>query len=382
MISETYSIPENTPKNVMEEAIAFIHLLYKEGYISQSSLKARINDIKTEVYCAGTYFHTYDEIAYGAKIAWRNNTHCTGKMHWNSLEIRDMRHLSTTDEIFEATVEHLRLSFHKGKILPLVTIFAPGIRFWNRQLLRYAGYTQENGSVLGDPMEQSLTDAICRLGWDRTTKTPFDILPLVIQMPDYFPVLYELPSDAIFEVPIRHPDYEWFQSLDLKWYAFPAICNMRLEIGGISYTAAPFSGWYVATEIGARDFGDANRYNLLLKVAEKIGLDTRTDRSLWKDQSLVELTKAVLYSYKLAGITIVDHHTVARQFVLHEKREAAAGRVTPADWSYIISPLGSSATPVFHHRYDNAVMKPNWFYQEDAWLIPSCNNHSDISFVK
>lgn len=357
-------------EKVMEESIEFVHLLYKEGYISQDSLKERINDIKTEIYRTGTYSHTYDEIAYGAKIAWRNNTRCTGKIHWNSLEIRDMRHLSTTDEIFEATVEHLRLSFNKGKIVPLVTIFAPGIRFWNRQLVRYAGYTQEDGSILGDSMEQGFTEAIHRLGWDRTTKTPFDILPLVIQLPGCFPVLYELPSDVVFEVPIRHPDYEWFQSLDLKWYAFPAISNMCLEIGGISYTAAPFSGWYVATEIGARNFGDANRYNLLLKVAEKIGLDTRTDRSLWKDRSLVELTRAVLYSYKLAGVTIVDHHTVARQFVLHEEREKDAGRVTPADWCSIISPLGSSATPVFHRCYDNVVIKPNWFYQEDAWTLP------------
>lgn len=36
-----------------------------------------------------------------------------------------------------------------------------------------------------------------------------------------------------------------------------------LEIGGLRFTAAPFSGWYLVTEIGARDLGDPMRYNLL-----------------------------------------------------------------------------------------------------------------------
>ena len=36
----------------------------------------------------------------------------------------------------------------------------------------------------------------------------------------------------------------------MKWYGVPMISDMRLEIGGISYTAAPFNGWYMGTEIG------------------------------------------------------------------------------------------------------------------------------------
>jgi nitric-oxide synthase len=45
--------------------------------------------------------------------------------------------------------------------------------------------------------------------------------------------------------------------------ANPAVSNVSLEIGGLSYTAVPFSGWYVACEIGARNFSDPYRYNLL-----------------------------------------------------------------------------------------------------------------------
>ncbi|MGR5915266.1 nitric oxide synthase oxygenase [Bacillus pacificus] len=54
------------------------------------------------------------------------------------------------------------------------------------------------------------------------------------------------------EVPIEHPEYP-ISSLGAKWYRVPMISDMRLEIGGISYTAAPFNGWYMGTEIGARN---------------------------------------------------------------------------------------------------------------------------------
>ena len=54
----------------------------------------------------------------------------------------------------------------------------------------------------------------------------------------------------------------------------PAISNMRLSIGGVDYPLAPFSGWYMGTEIGARNFADAHRYNQIPVVAQRMGLDT------------------------------------------------------------------------------------------------------------
>jgi nitric-oxide synthase len=93
------------------------------------------------------------------------------------------------------------------------------------------------------------------------------------------PRAFEVPKDVVLEVQIIHPDLPWFAELGLKWHATPAIPNMSLEIGGLSYTAAPFSGWYVACEIGARNFSDPYRYNLLPAVAEQLGLDTSHDRT-------------------------------------------------------------------------------------------------------
>lgn len=57
--------------------------------------------------------------------------------------------------------------------------------------------------------------------------------------------------------------YEWFSELDLRWYAVPAVSSMMFDCGGLQFTAAPFNGWYMSTEIGARDLCDVNRYNLL-----------------------------------------------------------------------------------------------------------------------
>lgn len=57
--------------------------------------------------------------------------------------------------------------------------------------------------------------------------------------------------------------YEWFQELELKWYALPAVANMLLEAGGLEFPGCPFNGWYMGTEIGVRDFCDVQRYNIL-----------------------------------------------------------------------------------------------------------------------
>ncbi|NJK70302.1 MAG: nitric oxide synthase oxygenase [Microcoleus sp. SU_5_3] len=108
------------------------------------------------------------------------------------------------------------------------------------------------------------------------------------------------------EVPIVHPEYDWFGDLGLKWHALPAISDWRLEIGGISYSCAPFSGWYMSAEIGARNLGDVGRYNLLPAIAQRMGLNTRSKISLWQDRALIELNRAVLHSYGSPGYSVIS----------------------------------------------------------------------------
>lgn len=179
------------------------------------------------------------------------------------------------------------------------------------------------------------------------------MLPLLIQeRPGEQPRWYELPDDTTLEVPLSHPEYAWFAGLGLRWYAVPAISDQTLEIGGIRYPAAPFNGWYMGTEIGARNLADADRYNLLAEVAERLELDTSSERTLWKDRALIELNRAVLHSYEVAGVTMTDHHTESERFLKHIAQEERLGRPTPADWSWIVPPVSGGVTPVFHRYYD------------------------------
>jgi len=367
--------PWQTDQPLFVEARDFLHLFHHE-HATPHLYADRLASIQEEIAATGTYWQTYEELAYGARVAWRHSSRCIGRLHWKVLEVHDKRHLSTAEEIFKALVEHITLATNGGKIRPMITIFAPqgraqkNIRIWNPQLIRYAGYRQPNGAVLGDPAHVELTRISHRLGWQGGQGSAFDVLPLIIQMPSQPPQLFELPHECILEVPLSHPDYPWFAQLGLKWHALPVISNMRLEIGGISYTAAPFNGWYMGTEIGARNLGDVKRYNLLRLIAQRMGLNTSSNRTLWQDRAIVELNVAVLHSFALHRVAIVDHHTASRQFILHGEREREVGRSVPADWGWIVPPISGSVTPVFHTPYEDVTLKPNFFYQPNPWREP------------
>jgi nitric oxide synthase oxygenase domain/subunit len=49
----------------------------------------------------------------------------------------------------------------------------------------------------------------------------------------------------------------------LQTSLMPGVSGMLMEVGGIQFPAAPFSGWYAVTEIATRDFLDGQRYNLM-----------------------------------------------------------------------------------------------------------------------
>ncbi|WP_125666659.1 nitric oxide synthase oxygenase [Paenibacillus baekrokdamisoli] len=356
-------------RQLLEEADLFIKDSYGELGRSNQDIADRLNEIQDEIVRTGTYTHTVEELTYGAKLAWRNSNRCIGRLFWESLIVEDARLLSTEKEITGALFRHIETATNGGKILPTITVFAAAaqaeegsIRIWNDQLIRYAGYETADGTI-GDPISVKLTSICQRLGW-RGAGTSFDVLPLLVQIGTRAPQWFEIPKSIIMEVPISHPDYEAFTSLQLQWYAVPLVSNMRLEIGGIHYMAAPFNGWYMGTEIGARNLADEFRYNMLPKVAAIMGLDTSRESSLWRDRALVELNVAVLHSYKAHGVTIVDHHTASKQFGRFVEKEAQKGRSATGEWSWLIPPLSPATTAIFHTSYDHSVRKPNFFYQD------------------
>ncbi|MGW1677843.1 nitric oxide synthase oxygenase [Saccharopolyspora sp. NPDC002376] len=355
----------------MQEAEEFLRLFHTENRDS-GSLQQRLDRVRYEVETVGTYRHTAEELTFGARVAWRNSARCIGRLYWRSLKVRDLRDVRTAAGVAGHCLEHLRMATNNGKIRPVISVFPPEMpqrpapRIWNEQLVRYAGYQRSDGSVLGDPRYARFTEAMTGFGWRPPRRGAFDVLPLVVETAEEGPRMFGLPPDSVLEVPMSHPDLPWFAELGLRWHAVPVISNMRLSIGGVSYPAAPFNGWYMGTEIGARNFADTDRYDMISVVAERLGLDISSEDTLWRDRALVELNRAVLHSYGKAGVTITDHHTESQRFLTHLAKEESAGRKCPVDWSWIVPPMSGSLTPVFHRYYDESHQLPNFHLDDDA----------------
>ncbi|MCU7728895.1 nitric oxide synthase oxygenase [Actinoplanes sp. KI2] len=356
------------------EAAEFLSRCHAENPGGGPALADRIAAVHAEIAATGTYTQTYDELSFGARVAWRNASRCIGRLYWNTLQVRDLRQVRSADGIHRELCEHLRLATNDGRIRPMISIFAPdapgspGPRVWNDQLVRYAGHRSPDGAVIGDPAYLDFTDLVRQMGW-QPSGGPYDLLPLVIEASGRRPELFEVPREIVLEVPLAHPEHPWFADLGLRWYAVPAISNMRLRIGGLDYPLAPFNGWYMGTEIGARNLVDEDRYNLLPDVAQQLGLDTGSESTLWRDRALVEINIAVLHSFRAAGVKITDHHTESRRFLLHLAKEEDRGRIVPADWSWIVPPVSGGITPVFHRYYDEADLSPGFHLDEQARLL-------------
>ncbi|GIE93853.1 nitric oxide synthase oxygenase [Paractinoplanes rishiriensis] len=351
------------------EAEDFLRRCYVENP-RLGPVEPRLAIVRAQIAATGCYVHTTDELSYGAKMAWRNASRCIGRLYWRSLMVLDRRRARTADEIFSLLVHHLHTA-GTGSIRPVISVFAaaqpgqPCARVWNEQLIRYAGYRDEDGRTTGDARQVGFTAAMRGFGWQGKGEQ-FDVLPLAIETPAEGVRLYELPERAIREVPIAHPEFPWFAELGLRWHAVPAIANMRLTVGGVHYPLAPFNGWYMGTEIGARNLADADRYDLLPVVAARMGLDTSRESTLWRDRALVELNRAVLWSFERDGVKMTDHHTESQRFLAHIRNEEKAGREVPADWTWIVPPMSGGITPVFHRYYPEADLRPAFYLDDEA----------------
>lgn len=80
-------------------------------------------------------------------------------------------------------------AFNAGNLLPTVFVFRPrnvdclGPMFWNHQILEFAGYEAEDGSIMGDPNSVNLTKAIIELGWvPPESRSPWDLCHLLLSL--------------------------------------------------------------------------------------------------------------------------------------------------------------------------------------------------------
>jgi nitric-oxide synthase len=232
--------------------------------------------------------------------------------------------------------------------------------------VRYAGYSQPDGSIVGDQRYAGFTSMLRDMGW-RPPAQPsrFDVLPWLIKTSDERPRIVPVPPAAVLEVSITHPTLPWFAELGLRWHAVPTISNMRLRIGGLDYSCAPFNGFYLVDEIATRNFGDSDRYDQLALVGQRMGLDTGSDTNFWQMRAAVELNTAVLHSFRAAGVRMAEPVAESALMAEFARREESAGRRVFGDWSWINGHLGSVFGPSWHRYYDTEEPNPNF------WLDPA-----------
>ena len=256
--------------------------------IAQSTIQTQVTDANGNTFeglAGGTWLQTAAELEYGIRAAWRNSRRCIMRSEHEGLALADLRKETTSRSMAHAIVKGMLKALNNGRIQPTTFVFPPrsptqrGPMIWNSQILSFAGYRQEDGSVLGDPASIDLTDAIIELGWKPPEeRSRWDVLPLVTMAENDDPYILELPGELRDTVRITHPRYqEQFRELDLQWVKAPALSRLGFDIGGVQYTATPFVGWFMDAEIGSRDLGDESRYNVFPAVIKALKLSDDPD---------------------------------------------------------------------------------------------------------
>ncbi|KAI8502299.1 Nitric oxide synthase, brain [Branchiostoma belcheri] len=327
----------------------------------------RWQDIQAQVSETGLYDLEYDELLYGAKMAWRNAPRCIGRYQWNNLQVIDYRNVKTAKEMFDAVCDHVRYATKDGQMKTAISIFPMRTdgkhdwKFWNKLLFQYAGYEQPDGSVIGDPGSLELTKVCQSLGW-KGKGTPYDFLPAIVSANGEDPVVFDWPEDVPLELELRHPKHDWFEELAIKVNCIPMQGDMLFDVGGMQFPACPITGWFQSTE-PVRDLLDENRYNMTEMIAKKLGYDTSRYNSLWKDAAFLEVHIAVLHTFQMNGVMTQDPHTLTESFMKHMEREHRLRGGCPSDWVWIVPPSCSSLTPVFHQEMLNYHLRPALEYQ-------------------
>ena len=74
-------LPHTPPPHTHKTTCSALGNSYEEKY------QARLNEIRGEIEEKGSYEHTYEEIVFGARMAWRNAPRCVNRIVWRQLEV-------------------------------------------------------------------------------------------------------------------------------------------------------------------------------------------------------------------------------------------------------------------------------------------------------
>ncbi|WP_016700775.1 nitric oxide synthase oxygenase [Actinoalloteichus spitiensis] len=319
-------------ERLVAEAAAFLRL-HHAGDPDQGALLDRVDQIRREVASTGTYTHTGEELRFGAWLALRESGRCPPGLGWRDLLVRDLRAVRDPAGVAAGCVDHLRVAVvppataedrtstgapppSGGRVRPVVTVFGPDLpgepaaRVHNLELVGYAGHEGIGGAVAGDARHVGITRRLGELGWRGPLRPGrFDQLPLAIGTSWARPALFDVPRDAVHEVPLEHPEFDWFPELGLRWHATRAVTGLALRVGGVHYPAAPFNSCYGAGEIASR-LGSAAGCGAEAEVARR---RAQVDGSREPGWELAELERAVVHSFAAAGVGLAARAGLAER---------------------------------------------------------------------
>ncbi|OGM46177.1 putative nitric oxide synthase [Aspergillus bombycis] len=382
--SDEPRVGETRPLEVVkQEALGFLWQLWQEGVYTESQYMVRhveilqsleeseviepmlVDGVKTLGKTA-TWTQTAEELLHGIRLAWKNSRKCIMRSHYKELDLCDLRHVTTSVGMVKAVIEEATKAFNKGQIRP--TGVGTGPMFLSKQLLNFAGYLQDDGSILGDPSNVELTQDIIELGWaPPEPRSHWDILPIVAMADNDAPAWADVPDELRDLVDICHPRFENFQKLGLKWYQFPALSRLGFDIGGVQYTATPFIGWYMDAEIGVRNLADSFRYNALPGVAKALGFDIENykknpeyaeieamedlpdyEQLVWMSRAQAELNYAVRWSFLQKGVSCIGTLAASSDWTRFDDEHASKHGYRLNSDPYWIAPPQGSIVPVWH----------------------------------
>jgi len=102
--------PMMLEEQMVQKATEFLEQAAEELEWSSTTLSKRLLEVKLEINATGTYQHTSAEIELGARLCWRNSVKCIGRISWNTLTVRDCRHVETAEGIIHEIEKHLTLA--------------------------------------------------------------------------------------------------------------------------------------------------------------------------------------------------------------------------------------------------------------------------------
>ena len=90
-------------EDLKKEAFAFLDAMAEDavGEAWIPDVVSRKRQVEREINSTGTYKHTYKELVFGSRLAWRNSNRCIGRHFWRTLQVNDARQCSSQEDAIQ-----------------------------------------------------------------------------------------------------------------------------------------------------------------------------------------------------------------------------------------------------------------------------------------